>query len=69
MSKLGAFDGYVQDAQRAEGIKEMYERADSDTDAFEEFNHLGIDDPDEVGQVIGKSVGTAYANWIYLNIK
>jgi hypothetical protein len=69
MSRLGALDSLVQDAQRIEGIRELYSKADSENDAFEEFNHLGLDDPDEIGGVLGKSVGAAYATWIYLNIK
>lgn len=69
MSRLGALDSLVQDAQRIEGIQELYAGADSENDAFEEFNHLGLDDPDEIGRVLGKGVGKAYANWIYLNIK
>jgi hypothetical protein len=69
MSSLGALDSLVQDAQRIEGIQELYAKADSENDAFEEFDHLGIDDPDEVGRVLGKGVGEAYATWIYLNIK
>jgi hypothetical protein len=66
---LGGLDGLVQDAQRIKGIQELYARADTDNDAFEEFNHLGIDDPDEVARILGKSIGEAYATWIYLNIK
>ncbi len=69
MSRLGALDSLVQDAQRIEGIQELFAKAESQYDAFEEFNHLGLDDPDEIGRVLGKSIGTAYANWIYLNIK
>jgi hypothetical protein len=69
MSRLGTLDSLVQDAQRIESIQELYAQADSQIDAFEEYNHLGLDDPDEVGHVLGKSIGAAYANWIYLNIK
>ena len=69
MSNFGALESLVQDAQRIESIQEIYARADSQNDAFEEFNHLGIDDPDEVARILGKNIGEAYATWIYLNLK
>jgi hypothetical protein len=69
MSRFGALESLVQDAQRIEGIQEIYASADSENDAFEEFNHLGLDDPDDISRVLGRTVGIAYANWIYLNLK
>lgn len=63
-----AFKSWVMDEQEKAEVKELWDDANTSSEAFEAFDEYQID-PDLIEKALGEKILNRYMTWIYLTIK